>query len=86
MIKVKYTSKFAKAFKRLPKNIQNRAVKKIEIFQSNPYTPSLKTHKLGGNLEAFHAFAINHQYKILFKFENEKGIVLLNVGTHSIYR
>ncbi len=85
MIKITYSSKFLKSFKNLPKNIQKVAVRKIELFEKEPFSTSLKTHKLTGNLDEFYPLSISYHYRILFKFEDDKEASFMNVGTHSIY-
>lgn len=89
MINIFLTSKFNKNFKRLPKNIQRIAIKKISIFQENPFMPILKTHKLTGELKDKISFSINNSYRILFRYKEtpeKKAVEFLDVGTHSIYK
>ena len=86
MLKVKYSSKFLKSFRKFSRNVQKLGVKRIEIFQTSPFATSLKTHKLIGSLEGLYSFSINYSYRILIKFEGDTEATLLNVGTHSIYR
>jgi hypothetical protein len=45
-MKIFYTSKFEKAFKKLPKEIQLLAVKKEIIFKNDIWDLQLRTHKL----------------------------------------
>jgi len=63
-VKIYYSSKFAKEYKRLPKKIKFIAEKKELIFRNNPYEDRLKTHKLQGRLKDFWAFSINHEYRL----------------------
>lgn len=42
-MKVYPSKQFQKSFKKLPKDIQQIAIKKDKIFRSNPYSPQLKT-------------------------------------------
>jgi toxin HigB-1 len=51
------------------------------------YHPSLKTHKLMGDLEDTWSCSIDYSYRILFEFvpDPETGgmaILLLNIGSH----
>jgi mRNA-degrading endonuclease YafQ of YafQ-DinJ toxin-antitoxin module len=58
---------------------------------SDIYHPSLKTHKLMGNLDDIWACSIDYSYRILFEFaidpeRDERAILWLNERTGSIYR
>ena len=82
---VHYTSDFRKAYKRLPKNIQDATDKKDALFRKNPFHPSLKTHKLHGPLDNLWSFWVTRDYRILFEFVKD-GVIFYDVGTHEIYR
>jgi hypothetical protein len=45
-MEIYYTSKFLRAFKKLPKEIQFLAVEKEKIFRKNIWNVKLYTHKL----------------------------------------
>jgi len=81
-----YSRQFVKKFKKLPPKIKKLAIKKEKIFKQNITQPSLKTHKLSGQLSSFFAFSVNHSYRILFAIEPDQTIVFINIGTHSIYK
>lgn len=85
-VEISYTSKFAKNFKRLDASVRLKAKQRIEIFQTDPYNPVLKTHKLAGKLKDFYSFSINYSYRILFAFEDSNKVTFIDVGTHSIYK
>ena len=80
------TSDFRKSFQKLPVHIQKLAVKKDQIFKSNPFTMSLRTHKLKGPLDNYWAYSVNLEYRILFRFINDHEVIYLDIGTHEIYR
>ena len=59
------------------------------LFQlvEDPFHPSLRTHKLKGDLGEVWSCSIDYSYRILFEFVNdtqngEEVILLLNLGTH----
>jgi len=84
-MKIYYSSKFAKEYKKLPKKIKTLAEEKEKIFRKDPFDPKLKTHKLLGKLKEYYSFSIDYQYRIIFEF-NKKDIVWFHsVGTHEIY-
>ena len=85
MIDISYTSKFEKNFKRLDLTVKSKIKQRVEIFQTDPHDPRLKTHKLSGQLKDYYAFSINHSYRILFIFESSSSVTFIDVGTHSVY-
>jgi addiction module RelE/StbE family toxin len=84
-VRIYYSSKFAKEYKRLPKNIKLLAEKKELIFRANQYESQLKTHKLQGRLKSFWAFSINREYRIIFEFKDNNTVWFHSIGTHAIY-
>lgn len=84
-MRILYLAKFTKEFRKLPKPVQELAEKKLEIFRADPFNQRLRTHKLGGALEGFYAFSINHTYRVIFDFADTDIIRFYKVGTHDIY-
>jgi len=84
--KVKLSSRFKKSFRKLPSNLQKKAVKKTNIFRSNPFHPSLETHSLSGRLKKCWAFSVDKKYRIKFIFLRDKKVLFLDIGTHDIYK
>lgn len=66
------TDHFKKSFKKLPKRIQNTAIKKDLIFRKNIYDSSLYTHKLKGRLSRFYSYRITRENIALFLKELTK--------------
>ena len=62
------TSKFKKAYKRLPKEIKEKAKIKEKIFRENPFNPILETHRLHGKYKNYWAFSIDKSYRIMFLY------------------
>ena len=85
-MKVYYSSKFAKEYKRLPKKVKLLAEKKEITFRKNPFDKSLKTHKLSGKLKDYYSFSIDYQHRIIFEFAEKDVVWFHSVGTHEIYR
>ncbi len=85
-MKIYYSSKFAREYKALPLKVKQRAEEKEKIFRKNPFDKRLKTHKLSGRLKDFWSFSIDHKYRIVFEFVDEKTTWFHLVGDHSIYR
>ena len=84
-MKIIYSPNFVRNYKKLPEEIKALAEKKEKTFRHNPYNPSLKTHKLHGELRDFWSFSINYKYRIIFEFIDEGNVYLHTVGPHDIY-
>ncbi len=86
MMEVHLTPQFEKKYRKLPKNIKLKAIERENIFRKNPYTLSLKTHKLVGKEKEFWSFSVNYSYRIKFVFLSENEVLFLDIGTHEIYK
>lgn len=85
-MKIYYSSKFAREYKKLPKRIKLLAERQEVLFRKDPFDPKLRTHKLAGSLREFWSFSIDKQYRIIFEFSDKDTIWFHSVGTHDIYR
>lgn len=83
-------SKFKRSFKRLIKKnpqLQNKILATLETLSHDPFTPSLKSHKLTGQLEGLWACWVAYDCRIVFAFQSapetgEDLIVLVDIGSH----
>ncbi|MBU1031441.1 type II toxin-antitoxin system mRNA interferase toxin, RelE/StbE family [Patescibacteria group bacterium] len=85
-MKIYRTEKFAKAYKKVPKQVKLAIEEKEEIFRHNPFDRKLKTHKLKGELKDSYSFSISYHWRIVFHFEKNGAIVLDTIGTHEVYK
>jgi len=85
-MKILYSSKFAREYRKLPLKIKKIAEEKEKIFRKNPFDPRLKTHKLKGSLKDFFSFSIDQKYRIIFEFIGSDTVWFHSVGEHSIYK
>lgn len=69
--------RFIRAFKKLPRHIQDDFEEKISLFIKNPRHPQLKTHTLKGRLQECLAFRLKDGYRVLFEFSSPNTIDLL---------
>lgn len=84
-MRIYYSSKFAKEYRKLPQKIKTLAEEKETIFRKDPFDPKLKTHKLSGKLKQYYSFSVDYQYRIIFEFAGKDIIWFHSVGTHGIY-
>lgn len=83
MYKLTYTPRFKKAYNTLSNIEKQHFQKKMEIFVQNILHPSLRTKKLQGQNDLYES-SINMDIRIIWYFENEELIVLVDIGHHDI--
>lgn len=83
--KIKYSSHFLRAFKKLPKKLKSEIIEREALFRENIFDPRLKAHKLKGVLKEFWAFSITESHRIMFAIEDDGIISFIDVGDHDIY-
>jgi addiction module RelE/StbE family toxin len=77
-----YIKKLKKFLKKHP-NMFKKYEKTIYLLESNPYHPSLRLHKLKGNLNEFYSVSIDMNYRIIIDFVIiEDKIFLIDIGEH----
>ncbi len=59
-----------------------RIQKQIELFESNPTHPSLRTHKLTGNLSNRWSISINRSLRMVYVTIQKDVAYFIDVGTH----
>jgi len=81
-----YKPSFLRDFKKLPKEIQEEAFEKIELFRNKTNHDKLKVHKLKGRLSDYHSFSITYSHRIVFAYEDKQTAVFFGIGDHDIYK
>jgi len=78
----KFVKKTAKLIKKNPP-IKERIYKTLEMLEENPFHPSLRLHKLKGNLNKFYSVSITMNYRIILDLIiTDEEIILIDIGTH----
>ena len=85
-MKIFYTKKFEREYKKLSKDIKKKVELREIIFRKDPFVSILKTHKLSGELEDFWSFSIDFTFRIVFEFIDDETIFFHSVGNHDIYK
>lgn len=83
---IRLTSKFRKAYKKMPKVVKIKAEEREKIFRQNPFDARLDTHKLHGKYKEYWAFTVVGQYRIMLGFSDVEFVDFINIGTHDIYK
>ena len=89
-MQLQWSSQFKRRFKQLTRKdpqLRSSIKQTLELLLSTPFHPTLKTHKLKGDLNGIWACSIDYSKRILFTFvlnENtgEEEILLLVLGSH----
>lgn len=81
MPKIKFTRRFLKSFARLPKAVQEKVRKQIELLAENPRHPSLQTKPVQG-AEGIYEARVDIDYRLTYEREAEDTLVLRVVGKH----
>lgn len=84
--KIYYTPTFKKNWQKIPNLIKKKAQKKEKIFRQDIFQPTLLTHKLSGKLKNYWSFSIDYHWRIVFRFLKKDEVLLVDVGTHEVYR
>lgn len=81
MYKLKFTKEFEKGLKKLSANEQKAVAKKLAILVVDPFYPSLRTKKVKG-LDNIFELSVNIDIRILWHYNNDVIILLLDIGHH----
>jgi len=81
---IEFGPDFKKSFKKRFQNtrLENKIAERIDLFIANRTSPTLKDHKLKGELERYRAFSITRDIRIIYLEEKGK-IIFLDVGKHN---
>ncbi|MDD5371986.1 MAG: type II toxin-antitoxin system YafQ family toxin [Sulfurimonas sp.] len=77
-----FNKKVIKFLKKHP-NLYSKFTKSMSLLADNPFHPSLRLHKLQGQLSEYHSVSIDLSYRMVIEFiikENE--IIPIDIGTH----
>ena len=80
------TPHFSKAFRKLPGNIQAKAIESELRFRKDAFDPGLHTHALKGTLKGMWSFRIDRPNRIMFEFLSVDQVTFHDIGSHAIYR
>jgi mRNA-degrading endonuclease YafQ of YafQ-DinJ toxin-antitoxin module len=57
--------------------------KTVRLLQQNPYHPSLRLHKLQGDLKEYFSVSLDMEYRIIMDFIIiDEQIYLIDIGSH----
>lgn len=83
-MKIEYTAKFKKSYKKLSKKDQEKINSTLKIFVEDHFDRRLKNHKLKGKYKDYRAISADHDLRIIYKEQSNHSIIyLLNLGTYA---
>lgn len=82
--KFTFMPRFQKHFKRLSTQEKNQLKTKLELLAQNPSHPSLRTKRIQGT--GLFECSVNMDIRIIWYYEGDKMIILLDVGHHDILK
>ena len=83
---VRFKPSFVREFKKLPVELREEVLVRIELFKDKKNHESLKVHKLKGRLKEYHSFSVTYSHRIVFMYEQQDTVVFLAIGDHSKYK
>ena len=82
-MRVDFSGRFLKQFKKAPKKVRLAYVERFELFKEDAFHPLLNNHALVGEYKGCRSFNITGDWRVVFK-EVSRGFVLFVImGTHS---
>ena len=88
MFLLRTTAKFDKQVKKLPNEIRKVLPEKLKILSDNPNHPSLRTKKnysaSSQAKEKILESRVNDKYRMLWKYDGKRVILLLVIGNHKV--
>lgn len=83
---IRYHPNFIRRFEALDPQGQQRVHKAAELFRSNPLHPSLRLHRLSGELIDSWSISVTLKIRIIFKRGAKGEVLFYSLGSHDIYR
>ena len=80
---ITYSDRFKKSYKKLTVREQKLVQDKVMILSENPMHPSLRVKRIKGTADLFEC-SINMDIRVIWYYEGDKIILLLDVGHHDI--
>lgn len=84
-MKITYSQRFEKSYKKLNDQEKTQVRSKLKILAENPSHPSLRCKRIQGTRELFEC-SVNMDIRIIWHYENDELILLLDIGHHDILK
>jgi len=89
-MEVVWSSGFKRSFRKITKKnsqLQERIIEVLRLLAEDPFTASLKSHKLGGDLAGLWSCSVAYDCRIVFSCSKDRQllemvILLIDIGSH----
>lgn len=85
MLKITYSDRFKKHYKKLSADEKSQFRRKLVIFADNPLHPSLRTKRIKGTDSLFE-FSVNMNIRVIWFYEGESLVAFVDIGHHDILK
>jgi len=68
--------------KKTDQKLEKKIIKQLQIFKTNPRHPSLRLHKLTGNLTNMWSISITMNTRMIYRLLNDNTAYFVDIGTH----
>ena len=85
MLKITYSDRFQKHYKKLSSEEKNQFKHKLSLFADNPFHPSLRVKRIQGTADLFE-FSVNMDIRVIWFYEGKSLVALVDIGHHDVLR
>ena len=85
MLKITYSNRFQKHYKKLSAQEKNLFKQKLGLFVKNPWHPSLRVKRIQGTEDLFE-FSVNMDIRVIWYYEGDAIVLLIDIGHHDIFK
>ena len=87
-MKIRFAKTFHKGMRKLSEKNQIRVHAALRVFESDPFAPSLRNHKLQGMKRNMHSISAGYDLRLVYSEKDGHVLVLfIDVGSHDeVYR
>ncbi|MDP3785338.1 MAG: type II toxin-antitoxin system mRNA interferase toxin, RelE/StbE family [bacterium] len=64
------------------RNLEKKFIKQKELFEQNPFHPSLNTELLEPKSMRFWSFRVSGKYRAIFIFQNNDTVEIIDINNH----
>ncbi len=90
MMKIVWSNGFRRAFKKIVRKnpqLKDQIIEVLVLLADDPFTPSLRSHRLGGRLAGLWSCSVAYDCRIIFSLSEDEEILemfilLINIGSH----
>ncbi|MBQ6971044.1 MAG: hypothetical protein IJP86_01670 [Synergistaceae bacterium] len=85
MLKITYSERFLKHYKKLSADEKTQFRRKLDVFADNPLHPSLRTKRIKGT-DGLFEFSVNMDIRVIWFYEGENLVALVDIGHHDMLK